>query len=184
MKNLILLSILILFNAFSQDIKTYDGEYEDSYGGTGNGHAIYQYFENEDYERIYHGNFSYQSTLNTNDRNSLTIIKGKFKNNKKVGDWIYSREYKKLGYQTTIKGKYKEGLKDGQWSFYQKGYNELSANGITYYLTFKNDTIIGEININELKGNFDEKGGYTGKWINRSGSREQIVEFEDICSLN
>ena len=183
MKKLILLTLLICHNAFSQDLKIYDGEYEDSYGGSGNGHAIYQYFENENYERIYHGNFSYESKLYTNDRNSRTVIQGRFENNNKVGDWVYNREYKKLGDQTTIKGKYKKGLKDGQWSFYQKGYNENSANGITYYLTFKNDSLIGEVNIDGLKGNFDQKGGYTGKWVYNTGSSEKIVEFDDNLLL-
>lgn len=179
MKNLVLLIILFSFNTFSQNLKTYDGQYEDSYGGSGNGHANYQYFENEDFERIYNGDFSYKSTLQTNDRNSITVIQGKFKNNKKIGEWLYNREYKKLGYHTTIKGKYKEGLKDGQWSFYQKGYNERSKSGITYYLIFKNDTLIGEIKINDLEGSFNERGGYSGKWISSSGSYETIAEFEN-----
>lgn len=63
---------LFSYLSFSQAIKSYSGSFE-------NGTATYQYIENDKYERVYHGPFSYKS-------GNLTLI-GKFSDDKKHGDW-------------------------------------------------------------------------------------------------
>lgn len=179
MMKLAVLLCLLSLNTSAQNILTYSGPYEDSYGGYGNAQAIYQYYENADYERFYHGDFSYASNLIGNDRNSVTSIEGKFDNNQKIGNWSYSREYKILKKTIIIKGNYKRGLKNGQWTYYQKGLNDISANGITYVLNFRNDTLVGEINLAGLKGNFNGEGEYIGEWYDKRGDRETIAEFKN-----
>ena len=70
-------SVLVSINiAFSQTIKTYSGNYE-------KGKATYQYYENENYERILNGNFLYKE-------NGFQIS-GQFKNNLRTGLWKATR---------------------------------------------------------------------------------------------
>lgn len=79
---LTILIFLLFQNLYSQNKLKYTGSYE-------NGNATYQYFENENYERVFDGNFEYT-------RNSNTKINGQFKNNKKIDTWNYLKKYKSL----------------------------------------------------------------------------------------
>ena len=74
MKSLVLtISILSATTySFSQKLQIYSGAFE-------GGKATYQYYENDQYERVYHGDFKYQSE-------GLTVT-GKFVNGKKDGIW-------------------------------------------------------------------------------------------------
>jgi hypothetical protein len=49
---LILISTLFFFDSFPQELKTYSGVFK-------NGTAVYQYYENNDLNRIYQGKFNY-----------------------------------------------------------------------------------------------------------------------------
>jgi hypothetical protein len=71
----ILYSFIFLFCtslSFGQVIKAYSGKYE-------KGTATYQYYENENYERILHGSFSYKE--------SEFQITGQYNNNLRNGFW-------------------------------------------------------------------------------------------------
>lgn len=74
MKPILYCSIFILFvsSAVGQVQKTYSGRYE-------KGYAVYQYYENENYERILNGNFSYKE--------SELQISGQYRNNLRNGLW-------------------------------------------------------------------------------------------------
>ena len=80
------LSILfyfILFTVLGQvnPIKTYSGKFE-------NGNATYSFFDNNLYERIYHGKFIYNENVVKYSGLKLVII-GKFINNLRDGEWSF-----------------------------------------------------------------------------------------------
>ncbi len=157
MKNYIALLLFFYFiNGYSQNLLKYNGDYK-------NGKAEYTYFENEDLERIYQGNFKYEN----DDINYFTSINGFFKNNLKSGNWNYLHYHKHSSYSTNISGRYEKDLKNGIWKF-----NDIQ-------IKFHNDTIIGPIKIDGLQGKFDEKGKYLGQWNATSGDYEYIAEFQN-----
>src|SRR5688500_4151808 len=63
---------------FSQEIKTYNGKFT-------NGTATYEYYENADLERIYHGKF-----VNVLE-NNWTKVSGEYSHNKMHGKWTRVR---------------------------------------------------------------------------------------------
>ncbi len=83
MKKLVLLILVTILyvNGYSQKNKEeYSGRYE-------NGTASYEYYENEDFERIFHGNFEYKigTSFSAN---------GQFNNNLRSGKWTIVRRDK------------------------------------------------------------------------------------------
>lgn len=105
--------ILLNFNSFGQnEIKTYNGKYGN------NGIAIYQYFENDEFVRIYNGSFTYKDKYGT--------LTGNFLNNKKNGEWkciinnkINVNEVEKI----QIIGNYDNGYLTGKWKYVRQLYN-------------------------------------------------------------
>lgn len=99
---------LLLFynNVNGQILKTYEGNYNE-------GSVSYQYYENNNQERIYHGKFVY--IVN----NSKT--EGQFKNNKKDGLWKFSYTFRNNIYKTTetenFYGMYDSGDLVGEWKY-------------------------------------------------------------------
>ncbi|HAF29665.1 MAG TPA: hypothetical protein DCG75_11525 [Bacteroidales bacterium] len=84
-KNLILLALCLLYySAISQNTKVYSGDYRLS-SMDAIGTAKYSYYDNETYQRIYHGDF----TLSVS-KSYLTscVITGKFKNDLRDGKWV------------------------------------------------------------------------------------------------
>ena len=68
----------------NKSTQTYSGNFE-------GGKATYSYYENNEYERIYNGDFEY--TGNVEDYVGLVFnISGDFANNLKEGKWIFSVE--------------------------------------------------------------------------------------------
>lgn len=167
MKQLILILYLVLSqNILCQTLKTYSGSFEA-------GMATYQYYENADYERIFHGPFKYT-------QNKFCTIVGQYKENKRTGNWIYINDFGSTA-KTYLKttGSYAKGIKNGLWTFYNS-YLESSQNHVSSVsLNFRNDTIIGKLNLPELTGEFDQHGKFMGKWNCRSGDREFMAEFTD-----
>lgn len=160
--------IFLLFqNLYSQKKLKYIGSYE-------NGNATYEYFENENYERIFDGNFEY-------NRNSNTTIKGLFKSNKKIDVWNYKKKYKLKNEELSISinGKYTDGKKNGLWS-YSKFYSfKGKIENYKFLVNVKNDTIVGNVKTPNLSGELDEKGNFIGKWIYNENGFEYIAEFNN-----
>lgn len=173
LKLLLLINLTSLF-AFSQETKTYKGKYEYAYGY---GIAVYQYYENKDYERIYNGDFAFEN----DEINFNTIIIGRFENNLQEGEWYYKRYNKHSPNSLIINGNYFKGYKNGIWS-----YNEITspnsdpdnAKQNIYYVNFKNDTIVNDFSLENIEGQFNNYGEFIGKWILTDGDYEYLAEFK------
>jgi hypothetical protein len=82
---IIFISVALIVN--SQSLKTYKGKYNDK------GKVEYQYFENENYERVLQGSFIYKEEKYISKKRNYNgiIIKGNYKNDLKDGFWIYKK---------------------------------------------------------------------------------------------
>jgi hypothetical protein len=162
----------------AQTIKTYSGAFEE-------GKATYQFYENKDFERVYHGKFNY-----TTDFLGLIKISGNYNDNFKHGLWSYYREFDGLfnikGYNTSIKGNYIEGLKEGQWNVIatEVGTGKIIAKS---KVNFKKGILVGSFvkseNGNTLKGQFDNNGFFTGTWIHKFKKSDNFY-YEDVRKYN
>ncbi len=83
-KFIIILSLSIAISTFGQTTTTkkYSGKYD-------NGYATYTYYENEKFERIYHGKFNYTENLKEYDALKLSIS-GNFVDDLRNGEWIFT----------------------------------------------------------------------------------------------
>jgi len=136
MKKLALILCLnSLFVLNGQTVKTYSGQYE---GGT----ATYQYYENENYDRILHGSFQYKIGQ------SSVVVNGQFNNNLRNGLWKITRNNKDLysDYKTieTVTANYIDGNLNGVCSY-------TKTNAITKQIIAKSTANF--IN-NKLVGNY------------------------------
>ncbi|GEM59272.1 hypothetical protein B0A78_08620 [Flavobacterium columnare NBRC 100251 = ATCC 23463] len=125
-----LLLILLPFLNFSQEIKIhkYDSESEK---------IIYEYYENDNLERIKNGKFEYFS-------NNILSITGFYKENKACGIWKFKSQIEK-GSQYLSNGEIVDDKKNGKWQFSKLDLDNKKTE--TYFLDFKRDTIIN-LNIN------------------------------------
>jgi protein TonB len=163
-KLLILIFFTFSVSVYSQNLKTYNGKFK-------NGNANYEYYELESKQEIYNGKFNYSI-------DKKHFEKGTFNNNSKIGFWQYyhKNEYVKI----EISGNYKNNLKTGKWLF------SLTENDLKkeYFINFINDTIIGEIEFNGLKGKFDEKGKFIDDWKIEDDKTIYKAKFSDNILTN
>jgi hypothetical protein len=180
----LILLIGVVQNVFSQQIKTYQGKYEE-------GSAIYQYFEDENYERIYQGNFKYTADY-------VTVI-GQYDKNKRVGKWTITKTPPDMtifgkhleGYKEIVTGNYLNGELDGLWTLIRN--NEKTKKEILRSsATFKEGYLVGSfiyndkdftLNNNEtinlsLTGNFDQNGNFDSLWV--ADYKKDGIPFEKI----
>lgn len=109
--------IISLF-ANSQTMQIYDGPFK---LGQVEGNARYSYYENENFERVYNGNFIYTYKIE-----SATIdIKGKFIKDKRDGNWTITfragsgfmqNETNLNNVICILNVNYKDGIPDGIWT--------------------------------------------------------------------
>ena len=196
MKTIIILTTLLSLKVFSlvaQTIKTYSGPYEE-------GKATYQYYEDKNGERIYHGKFTYN-----NEEGTIKIV-GAYKNGKKDGIWTCALNkafYNMLLTVTgTINASYSNGNKNGDWSYsFSENTSrfEVSGGGTeSEKISFKNNIPEGQYFSKQsfnliyntgkksgtriVKGTFDESGYKTGEWsiqtVDNNLPREQIKRFK------
>jgi hypothetical protein len=141
----------ILFTLNSQNIKKYSGEFEE-------GKAVYEYYEDDNMNRIFHGSFYYKPFWEEME------IKGTYKNNQKSGLWSIKRKL------SQVSGNYIDGKKEGQW---KHSFNSSIKKQNSFY-NFKNNILVGSLNLDwddgQVKGEFDNEGCFIGKW-NISSSR-------------
>jgi hypothetical protein len=166
-------------NAFSQQIKTYEGTYE-------KGNAVYQYFENENYERILQGNFKYTSKYVT--------VTGQYDKNIKVGQWTITKGTNLLyeNIKEIVTGKYINGKMNGLWTLKRTDLktNKILINSLAH---FKDDYLIdgfkyynskfdlnnaGQKSELSLTGKFNDKGSFDSTWVISYKINE--IPFEDI----
>jgi len=158
------LSILFVFaNIFctGQTIKNYSGKYE-------YGKITYQYYENESFERIYHGSYVYSGERNIGFiGDGYETIKGSFTNNFQNGAWDYSFKSNSNETKITIKGSYKDGLMEGNWT---KTITDLLKKTTSQKIiaNFKDGKLVGDFYFSQrsdiIKGKFNENSHYDGRW--------------------
>lgn len=187
--------VIIYCNSFAQKIKTYNGKFDgvlNQRGGVQKGKAIYQYYENEKFDRIYSGNFNYIGELDN--------IKGTYKNGIKDGKWTiyadnkidsygFSNQYSVLNKRIT--GSYKEGQIDGEWTYGNslKCFNKSRQVGKEFKVSaiahFKNGIFVGKISCELLsdekttsEGQFDNNGFKDGIWTMKYGNIIHITKYK------
>lgn len=160
--------IFLSLNSNSQDIKTYNGEFE-------NGKAIYTYYEDSVFNRVYEGKFTLNTTrlIDEYGFSKLSIV-GSFKKGLRDGKWEINAQTKSN--KVKIIANYTMGVKTGNWSFEDR---ELNSNKIKdySYISYKNNF---RVNSFKCKGKiFTEAGTVTisGKF-NDLGCLDSIWNIE------
>lgn len=168
--------MLISLISFSQVSKHYKGNYE-------SGQAEYDYYENENFERIYHGDFFSIETIDYGIVQKVYSSKGKYNHNKKDGKWIFvkaegheSKQFGHLYSKTEIIGLFENGLRTGKWLIVQSEKNNGIEKVDTFYVNFINDKLADHFFLPFLDGSFNSKGEPSGRWTFH-GSKETIIDF-------
>ena len=179
-----LLFSLTTFKVVSQNIKTYSGKYSED---NASGDATYEYYENENFERIYHGNFKF-SRGNSQSKLSGQIYRevlGRFNNNFKDGLWTYKTKNEE------VSGNFVMGLPNGEWIrkeidpktgkmevFEKVNYKNGKMYGNFYYKgEVGNNT--GLITRAEVSGKIDDGGYVDGPWTIKWNDVEDIRKYKD-----
>lgn len=168
----LVICIFLPLITFSQAMKRYQGNFS-------KGKAIYDYFENENEERIYNGLFSYEYYDYGSNK-----IEGFFKNNMPDSNWCYKKENKIIS-----KVIFSDGKRNGCWT-----YNDISIKNnikyeiklITYFKENNFDSLLlfsyketdlrnKHVDSTNIVGTF--KDGYmNGTWKLSSSDNKQYLE--------
>lgn len=162
----VILTLWFVQLLFSQQLKIYQGVYQI---GQEKGTASYQYYENENYERILQGNFKYS------DKNYL--ITGQYHNNKRVGQWKFIMIASEIdffgiqdpGFKETISGSYKDGEMSGTW-IWNRVENKTNKITLDSRANFDKGKFVGVFSYSDKKGplsingSFDNNGFLDGTW--------------------
>lgn len=157
-------------HSFSQKIQTYSGAFE---GGT----ATYQYYENEQYERVYHGDFKFQSE-------GLTVT-GKFSHSKKNGTWKATNNssntfvYGGKLFQVAS-GQYVKGNREGTWTYQKSIDGKIRIQSIAH---FKNNLKVGAYEYKNgtfsMKYNLNDEGFVDGEYVATDTYTQHIAKFKN-----
>lgn len=178
------LFVMQFYITTAQPLKEFNGSF-------GKGKASYQYFEDQNYNRIYNGSFEYNYATGR--------VKGAFLNNLRNGAWSFTKfiksttfmKVKYLGYKAISKGIYVDGKMDGEWSFSQ---TQAETNKLLMKSTanFKNGVLTGSYYYSDtrkveqsgydhdvlVKGCFDDHGFFDGNWLIKY--KKDNIQYEDI----
>jgi hypothetical protein len=187
----IVFSFIISINSYSQELKTYNGTFNDN--KLPNGTANYTYYEDPATRQfIKQGSFKYNFTGRDQHQGYNQSITGNFSKGLKHGTWTYTITLTDAGVQNpyftgtaTLVANYNNGYADGNWKMiwstktrkklfsygqYVWGpYDPVQTNIVS--MNFKNGYIVGQVSINDefkkyqANGSFDNNGFVTGKWI-------------------
>lgn len=157
---------------YSQTIKTYSGVFEE-------GTATYQYYENENFERVFHGKFNYKT-------NTINTI-GSFRDNKKNGLWIVNKKEYNYILSTdileTVTANYNLGKLNGTVLY--KKVDSKTLKTIARSNAVFNDNVItekmeyiasGDENNFSIQFNFDENGLFNGSNIVKYFKNNNAIE--------
>lgn len=181
-----------LLNA--QQLKTYTGDYRSlSVLDMVNPKATYSYYENEDYERIYNGDFSCTfQVANYSGRNlQRGSIKGQFKDGQYDGCWklVYPYSYENKYYTAIMDVSFNNGLIHGPLKVVVTDAGQKRVCETT--IEFVNGTRSGILNhysklnpylISEVKGQY-KNDNRSGKWTYVYEGNKGIVEYDDGVEL-
>ena len=167
MKILTLTFLLTALFGYSQSHRLYNGTFE-------NGMAQYRFYFDAGHDKVIDGAFSYVQS------DSISFINGTFKNNQKDGGWTYINDYGGID-QMYVKttGNYRAGLREGIWKYYRKSTIGNRQKEYASVLNFKNDSVVGKIDIDGLTGQFDDNHNFTGSWHFIGINEEYFAEFRD-----
>ncbi len=175
----ILFNIIIFFLTISlnaQTIKTYNGPYSVRDKGV-KGSATYKYYENDQSERIYNGTFTFNGKIfdeYTGTKLATVIIKGEFKDNKRIGQWYASTRGTDGKQSTEITANYIDGMLNGACKYKDISNGSGISRITTITCNFKNHKFFGnfaetslvggKVYSEQINGSFDENGFMNGKW--------------------
>lgn len=146
------------------------------------GTAEYQYYEDENYNRIYQGPFKYVT--------EHIKITGQYQKNQRVGMWTIIKTVlpPEDNFKETIVGNYKSDDLDGEWKLERI---ELKTKKIIFSTTaifhegqitntfkYQNEDFDHEINSFKVQGQFSNKGKLDSTWIIRYN--KDGIPYEDI----
>jgi len=156
MKILNLILIFLPLISYSQQLKTYTGEYslDGKSGFSDYGKATYKYYENDDSERIKEGSFSFQGRT--------MKVEGQFKNGLRNGLWKFtntqtSKYASNIPNIIVVSATYIAGKLNGKCSYIKTAYpsKKILESSIAY---FKNNLLIGDyVYIKYPESEYDKK---------------------------
>jgi hypothetical protein len=162
----------------SQAIKTYSGALD-------GGKASYQYYEDKNMDRVFHGYFNYTGTLYN--------MKGNYDHGKKVGKWDIFATNKKFSCwagsfitNTKIVGEYKYGELEGYWTYMNsvRFANQVEEDKEISTASFRNNHFVGKFTYQSnweqkysVVGQFDSLGYMSGTWIFINGFERDEIRF-------
>lgn len=187
MKYIIIITFITIFTniSFSQQ-KTYTGKFQ-------RGIATYDYYENQNLERIKNGSFKYeyeidQVNLYRNHIPAKVLINGYYKNNLLDGRWedvyITNSEVPNLGkvkIKRTSLINLDNGIRNGVWQckYETELNNKVETNNAN--VIFVKGKIVGEVNLFGYIGKFNKLGEFDNVWSFKSEKNdiEIIAEFKN-----
>jgi hypothetical protein len=170
----------LLSYTYGQTLKTYSGKFEE-------GIATYQYFENDQFDRILNGTFSYKG--------KLVDMNGSYKNDKKNGKWEITAINRKIDgrsggavkLNTKISGNFLNGNFDGNWSYYNslgwpdsKGDEDTEVSKATFYKNHfvgKYSYLANWPKRISIQGQFDSLGFMNNVWYYKQGEIKDEIRF-------
>jgi hypothetical protein len=174
-------SILIdVINKNQFNLKKYTGEYK--FFIAGNQNADYGYYEDKDYNRIWHGSFAFHKKYDPVLDNEL-IIKGNYKHDLRDGNWVFIFKKGNPSDSKSIDWKYEIEYRLGKilnlkiFSNGKNGYEpyytySFSEDGFLVYIDYHG------IPFKETPYYMDELGFLNGKITKVEKSFEEIWEYE------
>lgn len=169
---------------FGQALKTYNGSYD-------NGKATYTYYEDNEFNRIFQGDFTYTGRLYN--------AKGQFEKGKENGKWtiwatnkVHQNPGAKFQINTIINGSFINGSFDGLWSYSNSMRlwftlsNKYDTNDDKEISTanFKNNKFVGKIsytsnwpNVMKVEGQFANSGMLDGTWLMENKTNKHIIKY-------
>ncbi|MBU6122601.1 hypothetical protein [Hymenobacter siberiensis] len=134
MKLIIGLILVLSSSASAQVVKQFNGPLD-------NGTGTYQYYENDDYKRIFHGKYLYKGDSNR------TLVEGSFVDDKRNGLWHFRYdESSPTGTVTDIYKNYLNGKLHGN-CLYQKVSKATAKTLIKYSSKFEDNIQVGQISL-------------------------------------
>lgn len=180
-----LFSILLFTNVYGQKKNNYSGSFTIN---NLSGKATYSYFDDESYERIYDGAFSFTTTSYVEYEGKCTVnCNGNFIKNKAEGIWIYVLSNAEGKNIKSIMS-FKNGLKTGVWTTIKT--DQINKFKITekYVTEFHLDTLKsieysfqrnGKL-IKDGKIKFNNEGCLDGEIITRNMNKDELISIWKI----
>lgn len=179
---------------YAQQIKMYKGSFNIvSSLEMENPKVIYHYYENQDFERIYNGEFT--CTFQVSDYTGKNLregnIKGQFKDGQYDGDWklVYPYRYENKNYTAIMDVSFSNGLINGPLKVVviDSGQKRVCETTLSFFNGLRSGDLqhYSKLNpylISEVKGQY-QNDKRSGKWIYVYEGNKGIAEYDDGIEL-